>query len=82
MTDTIQASGSTKPLVVGIGGTTRAASSTDRALRMALQAAEEAGARTFVFDGAFLSRLPHYAPENPERNDCWHWVSIYSIPGE
>src|SRR5271154_661892 len=69
MTDTIQASGSTKPLVVGIGGTTRAASSTDRALRIALQAAEHTGARTFVFDGPFLSRLPHYAPENPERNE-------------
>jgi FMN reductase len=69
MSDTIQAHHGVKPLVVGIGGTTRAASSTDRALRIALQAAEEAGARTFVFDGAFLSRLPHYAPENPERNE-------------
>ena len=69
MTDTTQASGAVKPLVVGIGGTTRAASSTDRALRIALEAAEQAGARTFVFDGPFLARLPHYAPENPERND-------------
>jgi FMN reductase len=69
MSDRNQASGSAKPLVVGIGGTTRAISSTDRALRIALQAAEEAGARTFLFDGAFLSRLPHYAPENPERNE-------------
>jgi FMN reductase len=58
-----------KPLIVGIGGTTRTTSSTDRALRLALQAAEAAGARTFVFDGAFLSRLPHFAPENPERNE-------------
>ncbi len=58
-----------KPLVVGIGGTTRTVSSTDRALRLALQAAEEAGARTFLFDGAFLSHLPHFAPENRERNE-------------
>jgi FMN reductase len=58
-----------KPLVVGIGGTTRTVSSTDRALRIALQAAEEAGARTFLFDGAFLSHLPHFAPENRERNE-------------
>jgi len=58
-----------KPLVVGIGGTTRTASSTDRALRIALQAAEEAGARTFLFDGAFLSQLPHFAPENHDRNE-------------
>jgi FMN reductase len=69
MSDTIEPSGATKPLVVGIGGTTRAASSTDRALRIALQAAEQTGASTFVFDGPFLSRLPHYAPENPERNE-------------
>ena len=58
-----------KPLVVGIGGTTRTASSTDRALRIALQAAEEAGARTFLFDGTFLSQLPHFGPENRDRNE-------------
>src|SRR5271169_1098665 len=69
MTGTIQDSGAARPLVVGIGGTTRAASSTERALRIALQAAEQAGANTFVFDGPFLSRLPHFAPENRERNE-------------
>lgn len=58
-----------KPLVVGIGGTTRTASSTDRALRAALQAAEESGARTFLLDGAFLSRLPHFSPVNHERSE-------------
>ena len=58
-----------KPLIVGIGGTTRTTSSTDRALRVSLQAAETAGARTCVFDGAFLSRLPHFTPDNPERNE-------------
>jgi len=36
---------------------------------VALEAAQEAGARTFVFDGAFLSRLPHFAPESSERNE-------------
>ncbi len=61
-----------KPLIVGIGGTTRTASSTDRALRVSLQAAETAGARTCVFDGAFLSRLPHFTPDNPERNEEQH----------
>ncbi|HEV3483049.1 MAG TPA: NADPH-dependent FMN reductase [Candidatus Acidoferrales bacterium] len=65
----VEANPSAKPLVVGIGGTTRTVSSTDRALRIALQAAEEAGARTFLFGGAFLSHLPHFAPENRERND-------------
>jgi FMN reductase len=58
-----------KPLVVGIGGTTRMPSSTDRALRIALRAAEEAGARTFLLDGAFLSRLPHFSPGNHERSE-------------
>lgn len=64
-----EANPAAKPLVVGIGGTTRTVSSTDRALRIALQAAEEAGARTFLFDGAYLSLLPHFAPENRERNE-------------
>jgi FMN reductase len=69
MTDEIQGADGAKPLIVGIGGTTRLASSTDRALRISLQAAEEAGARTIIFDGPFLSRLPHYVPEHPERNE-------------
>jgi FMN reductase len=69
MTNATRAIDSSKPLIVGIGGTTRVASSTDRALKVALEAAEAAGARTFVFDGAFLARLPHYAPENSERNE-------------
>lgn len=60
---------SAKPLVVGIGGTTRAGSSTERALRVALQAAEEAGARTDLFDGPFLARLPLFAPEKQERTE-------------
>jgi FMN reductase len=68
MSDATHAADHGKPLVVGIGGTTRASSSTDRALRLALQAAEAAGAQTVVFDGAFLSQLPHYAPESFERN--------------
>jgi FMN reductase len=57
-----------RPLVVGIGGTTRIPSSTDRALRIALEAAKEAGARTRLFDGPFLSRLPHFSPGNQERS--------------
>jgi FMN reductase len=69
MANTTQATDTAKPLVVGIGGTTRSMSSTDRALRISLRAAEEAGARTFLFDGPFLSRLPHFAPDNPDRND-------------
>jgi FMN reductase len=58
-----------RPLIVGIGGTTRAASSTERALGFALRGAEHAGARTQLFGGAFLHSLPHYAPENTTRTD-------------
>jgi FMN reductase len=58
-----------RPLIVGVGGTTRTPSSTDRALRLALQAAEEAGGRTFLFDGAFLCLLPHFSPGNHNRSE-------------
>ncbi|SDC17114.1 NADPH-dependent FMN reductase [Paraburkholderia lycopersici] len=59
-----------RPLVVGIGGTTRAASSTERALGFALRGAEQAGARTQLFGGTFLHTLPHYAPEASTRTDA------------
>jgi FMN reductase len=68
MTNPTTSGDSSRPLIVGIGGTTRPQSSTERALRIALQAAETAGARTLVFDGPFLSRLPHYVPEHPDRS--------------
>ena len=51
-----------KPLIVGIGGTTRANSTSERALTKALEAAERAGARTLLFSGAFLAKLPIYDP--------------------
>jgi FMN reductase len=57
------------PLIVGIGGTTRANSSTEKALRYALTMAEKEGAETLLFDGPTLDRLPHYAPEKPDRTD-------------
>jgi FMN reductase len=69
MNNARDAGASAKPLVVGIGGTTRAGSSTERALRIALGAAEEAGARTDLFDGPFLARLPLFAPEKQERTE-------------
>jgi FMN reductase len=57
------------PRIVGIGGTTRPASSSERALRFALARCEEQGAITTCFPGAELARLPHYAPELPDRTD-------------
>lgn len=59
---------SRRPLIVGIGGSTRPGSSTERALCLALKAAEAAGARTTIFGGPFLARLPIYAVEKSERS--------------
>lgn len=49
------------PLIVGIGGTVSPGSSNETALRIALSAAEEQGARTYIFGGAELAALPHYS---------------------
>jgi FMN reductase len=56
-----------RPLVVGIGGTARPGSTTERALRIALEAAERDGARTVCFGGPFLAGLPAYLPHSPQR---------------
>ena len=54
-----------RPLVVGLGGTVRPGSSSERALVKALAIAEAAGARTELFGGAFLAGLPIYNPHDP-----------------
>ena len=63
----------TGPLIVGIGGTPRAGSTTERALALALRQAEGTGARTQLFGGEFLERLPHFNPgpagPSPEQAD-------------
>ena len=65
------ASASGRPLIVGIGGTVRTPSSSERVLNLALAAAEAAGARTELFGGEILARLPIYNPTDldhpPER---------------
>jgi FMN reductase len=53
------------PLIVGIGGTVRTPSSSERVLGLALAAAEAAGARTQLIGGEVLSRLPIYNPADP-----------------
>ena len=55
-------------LVVGIGGTVRPDSSTDRALRVALDSAEALGAETVHFTGPQLAELPLYSPSDPKRS--------------
>jgi len=47
------------PLIVGIGGTLRPRSSSERALEVSLKAAQEAGARTRLFSGRDLSFPPY-----------------------
>lgn len=53
--------------VVGIGGSLRTDSQSERALRIALDGAERAGARTTVISGADLV-LPFYDPAEPNRS--------------
>jgi FMN reductase len=71
---------SPKALIVGIGGSTRPGSSSERALCFALKAAESAGARTAMFGGAFLGRLPIYAPEIAERS-CEQLEFVEAVRG-
>lgn len=54
------------PFVVGLGGTLRAYSSTERAVRYCLEAVERQGGRTRMFAGPDLE-LPMYAPHSLER---------------
>ena len=57
-----------KPLVVGIGGTTRANSGSERAVRCALRHAEEAGARTCICAGPDIT-FPIYDPARTNRTE-------------
>jgi len=56
-----------RPVIVGLGGTTRTGSSSERALQFALMKARELGAETELLAGPDLM-LPIYAPEITERN--------------
>ena len=55
------------PLVVGIGGTIGGISSTERALKIALDSACEQGFRTRMFGGAEMAKLPLYDPKATSR---------------
>lgn len=58
--------GDTAPVIVGIGGSTRAGSSSERLLRTCLGQADRLGARTQAFTGDAL-RLPLYDADSLER---------------
>ena len=55
------------PLILGLGGTARRGSSTERLLRASLAAAEEAGAQTEIVAGDDLE-MPIYAPGTTDRD--------------
>jgi FMN reductase len=55
-----------RPKIIGIGGTIRPGSSTERALVVALRAAEAGGAETELLGGAFLAKLPIFNPSSGE----------------
>lgn len=56
-----------QPVIVGIGGTTRPGSTTERALHTALLAAEKLGAKTIAIAGPDLPMEP-YDPASPTRS--------------
>ncbi|WP_040800963.1 NADPH-dependent FMN reductase [Nocardia higoensis] len=58
--------GGSGPFVVGLGGTLRAGSSTERALRDCLAAVRRRGGRTALFSGADIN-LPMYNPHDTHR---------------
>jgi FMN reductase len=61
---------SSAPFIVGIGGTARPDSTSERAVVEALRSAQKLGAQTRLFDGVFVSRLPLYVPDRKERTDA------------
>jgi FMN reductase len=66
-----------RPFILGIGGTTRPGSSSERALAVSLRAAEKEGADVELIDGPSLV-LPIYAPGGANFNDkARHLVEAY-----
>lgn len=53
--------------IVGLGGTFRQASSSERIVRAVLAECAAMGAETVMFDGPALAALPHFNPEQAER---------------
>jgi FMN reductase len=56
-----------RPRIVGIGGTTKAGSSTEKALAACLAAAARLGADVEIVVGTHLACLPLYSPDEPAR---------------
>lgn len=60
-------SSASRPRIVGIGGTTKPGSSTEKALAACLAAAERLGADVEIIAGPRLADLPLYSPEESAR---------------
>jgi FMN reductase len=58
--------GEGRPVILGIGGTIRAGSASERALAACLETAEAGGAETQLLGGEFLAQLPIYDPRPGE----------------
>ena len=56
-----------RPFILGLGGTARPASTSERALAIALDEVERLGGETRLLGGAFIGQLPMYAPEQQDR---------------
>ncbi len=63
-----------RPLILGIGGTPRRGSSSERELAISLKAAEQRGARVILLSGAELM-LPMYMPAQPQSDQASHLLS-------
>ncbi|AIO36106.1 NADPH-dependent FMN reductase family protein [Burkholderia cenocepacia] len=59
-----------RPFIVGLGGTSTPGSSTEKSLKIALSAAESAGADVQMFGCEVLASLPHYLASNAVENPC------------
>ena len=59
-----------RPFIVGLGGTSTPGSSTEKSLRIAMSAAESAGADVQMFGGEVLASLPHYLVSSAADNPC------------
>lgn len=60
----------TAPLILGLGGTLRPGSGTERVLAASLKAAEARGFRTLLLGGEFLARLPIFDPRPAAPDDA------------
>lgn len=68
------------PLIVGIGGSPYASSSTERALALALAEADRLGARTLLIGGECIARLPHYlTPDAASSSDARDMVEAIRL---